>query len=266
MSLRAPTKKAIVLPAMHPNAGLRAAYQKQLDRLVDELHNSLMYWLKAAYRANTPELAQDASPAAALRVAMQRLSSRWQKRFDEAAPVLAKYFTTRAAGSADAGMKAALKKAGFTVDFSMTREANDVMQATIGEQIGLIKSIASQHLSQVQGLVMRSVSAGRDLGSLTKELERRYGITRRRAAFIALDQNNKATASMLRVRQEALGLDEATWLHSHGGKHPRKSHVAADGKRYKVKKGMWIDGQYIWPGQLPGCRCLSRCVIPGLDE
>ncbi|WP_347558563.1 phage minor head protein [Robbsia sp. KACC 23696] len=266
MKLRSPTKKAIVLPALHPNAGLRAAYQKQLDRLIDEMHVSLLYWLKASYRANAPEIAQDASPAMALRQAVQRLSSRWQKRFDDAAPELAKYFTKRAASTTDAALKGALKKAGFTVEFSMTKVTNDVMQATIGEQIGLIKSIASKHLADVQGMVMRSVSAGRDLGTLTQELEQRYAITKRRAAFIALDQNNKATASMMRVRQEALGLDEAKWLHSHGGKHPRKSHLAVDGKRYNVKKGMYIDGEYVWPGQKPGCRCISQCVIPGIDE
>jgi SPP1 gp7 family putative phage head morphogenesis protein len=249
---------------VHPNAGLTVAYQKRLDALIDEMQKSLVYWLKATYRANEPEMAVDASPAAELRASMRKLSRRWQRRFDDAAPDLAKYFAKHASERVDGSLRAILKKSGFSVEFTMSAAANDVMQATIGEQVGLIKSIASQHLSDVEGLVMRSVASGRDLGKLSEQLEHRYGVTKRRAAFIALDQNNKATASITRVRQEGLGIDEAVWLHSRAGKHPRASHVAVNGNRYKVKEGMLIDGEHIWPGQLPHCRCISRSVIPGI--
>nr|WP_277347156.1 phage minor head protein [Collimonas pratensis] len=134
----------------------------------------------------------------------------------------------------------------------------------MSEQVGLIKSIASQHLTEVQGLVMRSVADGRDLGTLAKGLEDRYGITKRRAALIARDQNNKATATITRVRQDSLGITEAVWMHSHAGKHPRPSHVAANGKRYTIKEGMYLDGVWTWPGREIGCRCISKSVIPGL--
>jgi uncharacterized protein with gpF-like domain len=264
--LRAPTKKSITLAPVHPNQGLQAAYRRKLDALIDEMHASLLYWLKASYRANEPEIAQDASPAATLNAAMSKLSRRWQKRFNDAAPDLAKYFATHAKDRSDFALKAALKKAGFTVEFKVTPIVNDVLQATTAENVGLIRSIGQEHLTEVQGLVMRSVQSGRDLGYLSEQLVERYGITKRRAAFIAFDQNQKATANITRVRQEALGLDEAVWLHSHGGKHPRKSHQEADGKRYKIKKGMLIDGEYIWPGQKPRCRCVSRSVIPGIED
>ncbi|TAL90941.1 MAG: phage head morphogenesis protein [Candidimonas sp.] len=229
------------------------------------MHKSLVFWLKASYRANSPEMAQDASPAMELRKAMRKMARRWQHRFDQAAPELADYFATNAVDRADGALKSILKRSGFSVEFKMTAEANDVMQATIGEQVGLIKSIASEHLTQVEGLVMRSVSAGRDLHSLAESLEKSYGVTKRRAALIARDQNNKATASINRVRQEALGIDEAEWMHSRGGAHPRPSHVAANGKRYKVKEGMLIDGEYIRPGEKINCRCISRSIIPGFD-
>lgn len=264
MKLSAPNKKPIVLAPVRPNVGLQIAYRKKLDALIDEMQNSLVYWLKASYRANEPEMAQDASPAMALRGAMRKLSRRWQKRFDEAAPELASYFATHATKRADGALESILKRSGFSVEFKLTAEANDVMQATVGENVGLIKSIASEHLTQVEGMVMRSVAAGRDLGALSKELEERYGVTKRRAALIARDQNNKATATITRVRQESLGIKQAKWLHSHGGKHPRPSHKAADGKLYDIDKGMLIDGEYIRPGEKINCRCVSRSVIPGL--
>lgn len=262
--LRPGKNKAIKLPPVRPNAGIEAAYRKALTRLVDEMHKSLLYWLSAAYRANAPEMASDESPAKALQAAMKKLADRWQRNFDRAAPALGKYFATSMAERTDGALASILKKNGMTVQFKMTPEANDVMQASIGEQVGLIKSIASEHLTDIEGLVMRSVSAGRDLATLSKDIEAAYGVTKRRAALIARDQNNKATAAMTRVRQEGLGITEAVWMHSHGGKHPRKSHLAADGKTYKIKEGMYLDGKWVWPGTEINCRCVSRSIIPGL--
>ena len=261
-----PTGRPVTLTPVRPNEGVEATYRQRLDRLTAEMQASLVYWIRACYRANEPELAQDASPAMTLRDTMNRLARRWQRRFDEAAPDLARQFATGAMARADGAFRASLRKAGFAVEFHLSREANDALQATIGENVGLIKSIASEHLSEVQGLVMRCVQTGRDLGGLTQELQERYGVTRRRAAFIAQDQNSKATATVTRVRQEGLGITEAIWLHSHGGRHPRKSHVEADGRRYTISEGMYLDDVWMWPGREPNCRCVSRSIIPALDD
>jgi SPP1 gp7 family putative phage head morphogenesis protein len=152
-----------------------------------------------------------------------------------------------------------------TVEFKMSPAMNDVFQATVTENVSLIKSIPSQYFTDVEGLVMRSVQRGGDLSGITDELEKRYGITRRRAAFIARDQNNKANATFTRVRQQELGVTEAIWLHSAGGKEPRPSHVAFSGKTYNIREGALIDGKRIWPGELPNCRCVSRPVVPGFN-
>lgn len=256
--------KATTLPAVHPNEGLAVAYREKLTRLVDDMHASLLWWLRSAYRANEPEMAQDESPAMAMRRAMAALAKQWQGNFDREAPELGKWFAKSSAERTDKSLQSILKRAGFAVKFTMTREANDVLQATTGENVSLIKSIASQHLSEVEGMVMRSVASGRDLAGLTAELEKRYDITRRRAAFIAVDQLNKSTSTLERARQVELGITEAKWVHSRGAKHPRPSHVAADGTIYKTAEGCFIDGEYIFPKQLPGCGCLSRSIIPGM--
>lgn len=207
------------------------------------------------------------TPAGGLRVVMERLAARWQTRFDEAAAGLAEYFAKDVAARSDAQLRSILKKGGFTVQFQMTPAARDVMQATIGEQVGLIRTIPQQYLGAVQGAVMRSVQAGRDLAPLAKEIEERYGLTKKRAAFIARDQNNKATASMTRVRQVELGALTAVWRHSGAGREPRPEHVRMSGKRYDVRKGMWdaYEKEWIFPGTLPNCRCTSQTVLPGFS-
>lgn len=264
--LISPTGSDVPLRPVHANQGIEAAYRKRLDRLIDEMQRSLVYWLTAAYRRNVPEIAQDESPAMALTKMMRRLTQQWQRRFDEAAQPVATEFAETSMSAADVSLRSALRQKGFSVQFQMTRAANDVFQATVQENVGLIKSIAAEHLQEVQGMVMRSVTQGRDLKGLTEDLQQRYGVTKRRAAFIARDQNNKATATITRVRQQGLGIKQAKWRHSRGGKHPRKSHQEADGQVYDVEKGMYIDGQWIRPGELPNCRCVAISIIPGFDE
>lgn len=264
--LVAPGKRAITLKPVRPNLGIEAAYRARLEAMVDDMQRSIAYWLKIAYRANTPEIAKDESPAAALRAVMNRLASTWQRKFDEGAAELAKYFTEGSMRHADTALRGILRNAGFSVEFKLTRPANDALQAVMTENVGLIKSIASEHLSEVEGMVMRSVARGRDLGTLTDELTARYDVTRRRAAFIARDQNNKATAVITAVRQKGLGIKLARWRHSRAGAHPRKAHVAVDGKTYDIEKGMLIDGRYVFPGEDPNCRCTSQSIIPGLED
>jgi SPP1 gp7 family putative phage head morphogenesis protein len=254
------------LRPVHPNAGIEVKYRRRLRSLIDAMQNSFAYWIKAAYRANEPLMAQDDSlPATNLVHAVRELAKRWQANFDEAAPRLAAYFAKSALLRSDAALKKILRDGGFSVKWKMTREMRDVMEATIAEQVGLIKSIPQHYLTQVEGLVMRSVQTGRDLGQLAKDLAKQYGVTKKRAALIARDQNNKATAAMSRARQDALGIVEGDWVHSGAGRHPRPTHVAMNGKRFNLRQGMWdsAENRYILPGELINCRCIWRPVIKG---
>ena len=262
--LTAPGPKPVTLAPVHPNRGLEAAYRKKLQAAVDELHASIVYWIKAQYRATPPEmLAMDKSPAAELRDAMARLSRRWLRKFSDMADQLAGWFSKASQERYDAALKHILKKGGWTVEMKMTREVNDVVQASIAENVTLIKSIAQQHLNEVSGLVMRATQAGRDMKFLTDELEKFLPKARNRAALIARDQTNKATAAVTRARQTELGITHAIWLHSSGGRFPRASHVQMSGKPYSIADGVVLDGEKVWPGTAINCRCVSKSIVPG---
>lgn len=226
------------------------------------MHKSINYWLTAEYR-KVPPLATDASPAMVLRAAMRKLGNRWLRKFDRLAPALSAWFADDVQNRCDRSLMAIFRKHNFTVRFKPTRAMNEAYQAVIGENVSLIGSIPQQYLKNVEGAVMRSVQTGRDLGALTKELERNYGVTKRRAALIARTQNNMATATMTRVRQIETGITKARWLHSAGGKTPRPEHVAFSGKIYDIREGAPVEGR--WPGLAINCRCVSQPVIPGFD-
>jgi SPP1 gp7 family putative phage head morphogenesis protein len=258
------------LPPVRPNVGVQAVYRKRIARLVDEMDASVRRYLLAAYRKNEPAvMAMDATPAAELQAAVRALAKRWVHRFDEAAPALAEYFGKSVERRSSRALAEILRRGGFTVEFRMTAAMRDVLRATVAQNVALIRSIPSEYFTQIEGAVMRSVQSGRDLASLAKDVEARYGVTKRRAALIARTQNNMATASMTRVRQVEAGITEAIWQHSHGGKEPRPTHLANSGKTYDPAKG-WYDPdprvrRRVWPGELINCRCVTRAVVKGFS-
>ena len=262
-----PTKAKTLRP-LHPSAALRVSYQRKLDKLIEEMNNSVVYWVRATYKNNTPIMAlDDILPANALKKVIEALKKRWLSNFDKAAPKLAQYFATAAHKRTDKMLAKILRDGGFSVRFQMSKGMKDVLEATTAENVSLIKSIGSQHFTKIEGLVMRSAAAGRDLGTMAKALEKNYGVTKRRAALIARDQNNKASSNFTKVRQIEAGIVYAKWRHSAGGKKPRKSHVANSGKLYEIQKGWWDPEvkEFVWPGTLINCRCVSIPVIAGFS-
>ncbi len=263
------SKNARKLRPVHANAGIEAAYRRKLYALIEAMQRSYERWVRAAYRANPPAMAQDALPAAELERLLKKMGLYWSRRFEEAAPKLAAFFAQSVQRQSEAQLRSILKSAGITVKFKMTKQVRDIVRAEVVENVSLIKSIQEQYHTQVEGLVMRSVTAGRDLKQLTDDLEERYGITRRRAAFIALDQNNKSTAAIQRERQLAVGIEKGVWRHSHAGKEPRPTHLANDNQPFDLKTG-WYDPdprvkRRVWPGELIRCRCFWTPVVEGFS-
>jgi uncharacterized protein with gpF-like domain len=258
------------LRAVWPNAALRAAYRAKLEAIVEAMARSYVYFLKAQYRETPPRMmAMDATPAKELQRELRKLGDRWETRVDELAPKLAAWFAKSANARSDRALQKILRDAGFSVRFQMTKAMRDILDATVANQVSLIKSIQSEYHTQVESLVMQSVTAGRDLDFLTTELQKRYGITRRRAAMISLDQNNKASSALRRAREVDIGLDDAIWLHSHAGVTPRRTHLANDGKKFSLRTG-WYDPdpkvrRYILPGELISCRCSWRPIAKGFS-
>lgn len=213
--------------------------------------------MAAAYKKTPPRvselIAQDASPSKEILKVIKALSRRWVKRFNDAAPLIADAYVNAMGDATDKAFKQSLKDAGFAVEFKVTRPMQDALNASIAENVGLIRSIPEQYLTQVEGIVMRSYTAGRDLETMTKELRARYPITKRRAELIARDQSNKLNATVTRTRRLELGLTKAVWIHSGGGKEPRQSHVKFSGKEFDIEKGAYIDGEHIQPGELINC-------------
>ncbi len=232
--------------------------------LIREMAVSVEYWLAAQRKSDPPVLASDASPAVEMQRELRELSQRWQGKFDEMAPKVAELFLKNQFKGTDSAFRQALKDAGWSITFTLTPAMRDAFEASLAENVGLIRSIPAQYLQEVEGIVMRNYAAGRDLKSMVAELRTRYKVASNRAWLIARDQSNKANAVVQRTRQRELGITEFQWLHSHAGREPRRTHVAMNGKRFPIDKGAWDADEkaFVFPGQLINCRCVARSILP----
>lgn len=296
--MRKPKPKT--LTAIQPNVGVRRWYERELLTVLQEAQDEIILELSLALAAQPVrlaadaapvaryisqymvdgvtiparwDLATDAAPVANLDLTMKRWAKKWTLKFDKLSTDVAKRFAARNFTSTDTAMAGALKKAGFTVEFKPTRASMSAYRAVVAENVGLIKNLPSQYVTNVQSAVWSSVNKGANMAALSQKLRENFDIASNRAALIAVDQNNKAKAVIENTRRQQLGIKKAIWQHSSAGKEPRPTHVAMEGKEFDLSKGMFDPdangkgkGEWIWPGQLINCRCTSRAIIPGLDN
>ncbi len=290
--------KPVTVRAIHPNVGVRRWYEAELIAFVNVMHEDVRAAVLGAYSAIEPaefahdtrsvfhplrvdaagnfacwypDMATDADPPNSslfIRRALTRIGKKWTLKIEKLSLELSRKFARKAFGVTQIQMKAAFKDAGFTVKFDPTPGSIAAYQAVAAEQVNLIRSIPAQYLKDVQTKVWASVMKGGDMHALSVDLRETYGITRERAALIAGDQNAKAKATIERTRRQEIGVTHAIWMHSAGGKVPRKTHVKMDGKAYLISAGMWDsdEGAYVLPGELINCRCTSKAVLPAVDN
>lgn len=193
------------------------------------------------------------------------LRDRWVTRFSDAAVTIAPRFVKSVDNTATKSLKRSLREKDIPrVKFTMTPEMTQAVDGIVAENVNLIKSIPEKYFTQVQTITLQSITRGRDLNYMTEELQKQFGITRRRAERIAIDQNNKATAELSRVRQKSLGITKGIWIHSGGGSHRRPKHVKANGQEFDLDKGLPVgdNGEYVLPGQEINCGCSWKPVLP----
>lgn len=269
-----------VTRAVRPNAGTEARYRRALLAQIEQMVASIEFWIARQRQSDPPELAEDASPvkplklpqpfvvgdtpAMAMRKELNRIAERWKQRFEDMSEKVAADFLRQSFRGTDYAMRQALKAAGWSVEFVMTPAMRDAFEASLAENVGLIRSIPARYLEQVDGIVMRSYAKGADLQAMVREIKALYPKAKHRAVLIARDQASKANAVVTRARQLELGIVEAVWMHSHAGREPRPTHVAANGKHYKVADGFYDSAvkRNVFPGELINCRCTGRSVLP----
>lgn len=259
---RGGTRRHRVLDPVWPSVTTDREYQARLDSVVVSVGRRVLAELRPLYRRylEAASVAQDATTEELLqemRDAVRHLRERWAARMERLASEMADWFATSTERRSAASLRRSLRRAGMSVRPQITPAVERILVGAVAENVALIKSIPTLYLDRVGMAVESSVRAGRDLAGLYDVLRKEHGVTRRRAALIARDQNNKVTAAITRAKLTDIGITQARWLHSSAGKEPRPTHVRASRDRvvYDIAVG-WFDpheGRHILPGELINC-------------
>lgn len=256
---------------VRPNAGLRDAYFKKLADQIKSFEKTVIAPALQSYEPiNFPAQAHDAVKKDNhddIILSLRERYAKWAKKEDEQINLLARWFTDSNFNSTSSAFKHSLAQSlGHTVKLNLSPALKELLKKVAHDNVGLIKSIHTVYASKVQALVLDSVHKGRNLQSLTESLTDRFNVSLSQAKLIAYDQNNKVTSAIERQRRLDIGIKEARWLHSGGGKTPRPDHLAAHNRIYDVLKGCLISGKYIHPGEEIRCGCVSAAVIPNFSD
>lgn len=262
-----PRPKRVVDPVF-ANEGVRQQYQQHLIHLLD-LANLDLQTAMAGVEFPKFGFAQDASPTQILAKVLKDWGKRTIDRFNKMSTGIAADFAEKNHRATEIAMQAAFKRSGWTVKFKPTKRSLAAYQAVIGENVGLIRSIGEKYHTDVQTQAWSAVRKGGDLRTLSIDLQKTYGVSSRRAALIARDQNAKAKAIIEATRDQELGITHGIWQHSHAGKEPRPVHVRWGLKQqvFELKEGLWDpdEEEQVWPGTLINCRCTWRPIIEGFE-
>lgn len=136
----------------------------------------------------------------------------------------------------------------------------DQLKLFASQNTQLIRSLPAQELDQVAQIIERGLQEGSRFHSMTQEIQERFGITRRRAKLIARDQTSKLNASLTKLRQQELGVEEYVWQTA-GDERVRPSHRAHDGKKFHWDNPPKDTGH---PSTDINCRCVAVPVLEGL--
>lgn len=256
------------LRPVRPPVAIERAYHKKIRAMLREMDRSLYFWLRAEYRKAEPEIVGD-SATTDLRAKLRKLTRVWQKKFDEESTTIATWFATEVQKHTTRGLQNQMKRTklvdlGFDLKFAYhSRKERAIFNSIVEQNVNLIKSIASEHLTKVQGVVLRGIETGHDLSRMTEDLEEGFGVSERRAAMIARDQTAKASNNLSRQRLMDYGVKKGKWMHTSSGKTYRDSHVQMDGEIYDLEQGCFDDdyGDYVQPGELVNCHCVCVPVI-----
>lgn len=143
----------------------------------------------------------------------------------------------------------------------------------------LITNMTDNEMERVSGIVQRGLQEGSSYESITENIEKSFGITRRHAKLIARDQTSKLNGSLTKLRQQEVGITEYMWQTS-GDDRVRADHRVLDGKICRwddptvfkdPDTGKWvkrstIGGTNVHTSQDVNCRCVPIPIIEGFFD
>ena len=120
----------------------------------------------------------------------------------------------------------------------------------------LIRNMAEDAIKRIETAVYTNAIQGNSVKTLREDLQKQFGISKRRAQLIARDQMGKFNGHLTQIRQQQAGITQYVYRTSHD-ERVRPLHRSYDGKTYRWDSPPG-DGH---PGAAPQCRCFAAGVV-----
>lgn len=235
------------------NKGVELEYRRKLDKLVDGMNKSVMYWVLANLDNRTPkQMAKE----------IQKRIKQWKKVFGKHSETIAEWFVNSLYKHTIKAMQNAFKEADIKVKPKIPKKT---VSAVYIENKNLIISIPEKYFEGVEVIAMLALLYGWDRERFKQELEKRHMIAVRRVKNIASDQSHKTTEVFKMAICSEAKIKYAKWQYTYLSKTPREHHIHMNGDLFDIEKGCYDikEGEYIYPSEPVGCKC---SFIPVIEE
>ncbi|AUR93246.1 head morphogenesis domain protein [Vibrio phage 1.186.O._10N.286.49.E3] len=244
------------------------SYNAELQRMVRRIKKDIDQSIKPQVKDLEFEYTAD-SWADVIEVSLAALRQRWSSEiFNRFAERLASKFVQAVNVQNQQQFQNQYKSFGINI-YAGNQAVSDYLDATVKDNVRLIKSIPDQYLTQVESIVLGNMRAGMRPSAINKQLQDQFGVTERRARVISRDQVSKASNGLAKKRMESSGFKYFQWIDSKDSR-VRSRHKRIANKVTKYGKGIYSfsdlplndKGIPIAPSDDIQCRCVMRPVLP----
>jgi SPP1 gp7 family putative phage head morphogenesis protein len=170
----------------------------------------------------------------------------------------------RALGRVEKDFNSSVKKIGIKVHLSDFERKKIASQW--GENMQLwVKDFTEKEIKELRSNVAETLFSGNRYGSAVKTIQDSYGVTERKAKFLARQETSLLMAAFKQTRYQANGVDYYKWQCVAGSKlHPvRPAHLALKDKVYSWDDPPIVDasGARKNPQQDYNCRCFPKPLV-----
>ena len=243
------------------------SYNAELQRMVRRIKKDIDQSIKPQVKDLEVEYTAD-SWADVIEVSLAALRQRWSSAvFNRFAERMASKFVQAVNLQNQQQFQNQYKSFGINI-YAGNQAVSDYLDATVKDNVRLIKSIPDQYLTQVESIVLGNMRSGMRPSAINKQLQDQFGVTERRARVISRDQTSKASNGLAKKRMESSGFKYFQWIDSKDSRvRSRHKHIA--NKVTKYGKGIYSfsdlpigeQGVPVAPGQPIQCRCVMRPVL-----
>ena len=165
-----------------------------------------------------------------------------------------------------------------------TEKIHDYTEASIAENVSLIKTIPSQFFTDIRRVILDGYRSGKSLTQISADVQHIYGVHDFTASRIARDQMCKISSDIMIRRMKDAGIERFRWSTSNdervtgnpAGKYPRAKVKCYDIARrdigygpgvYLISDGATVNGEKnVYPGRAHIMdRCVAVALIAGVD-